>query len=150
LKCERFPGPSHVDDGGGDALQFVEEYVNPYEEWKRFVCGEPSHQSMEVHQRGSDCWLVREQLEIPHYESQFKVRRREQKQRIRDLEHYLSQEWRFVRILEQIRDMSPGRARDKAVELFWISVHHGSLHPDVEMLERRGKALEGDLHCGMM
>jgi hypothetical protein len=31
LKCERSSGTSHVYDGGGDALQFAEEHVNPYD-----------------------------------------------------------------------------------------------------------------------
>jgi hypothetical protein len=109
LKCEKSVGPSHVDDGGGD-----------------------THQPKQ-----SNHWLFREQLEITQHESAFEIKRGEQKVRLRVLKHSLSQESRLDRIVHQVQYMDPGRARDRVIEEFWISVHNGSYHPDCEMLERR-------------
>jgi hypothetical protein len=116
--CERSSGPSHVVGGGG-----------------------ATHRPLEVHRQNANCWLIREQLKTPQCESKFNIKRRQQKERLRDVKHYLNQEWRFAPILHQVQHMSPGRALDKAIEIFWISVYNGYYHPDHDVLQQRGWAL---------
>jgi hypothetical protein len=65
--CWRPLGPSHVEAAGVDAHQL--------------------DQSFEVRQQRVGQWLIRDQLEIPQRESQFEIKRREQKKRLRDLKH---------------------------------------------------------------
>jgi hypothetical protein len=125
LKCERSFGSSHVGDGGGDTHQ--------------------PKQSFQVREQRPNQWLVRGRLEITQYESKFNMRRQEQKDCLRDLKHYLNQEWRFAAFLHDFPHMGPGRTRDKAIEIFWISVYNGSYHPDYDMLERRCWALAESL-----
>jgi hypothetical protein len=147
LKCEKSVGLSHVEDGGGDAQQLAEENVNSYEEWKRSMCERstgPSHVEDgggDAHQlKQSNHWLFREQLEISQHESAFEIKRREQKVRLPDLKHYSSQEWRFTRIVHQVR-LRDLKSSIWIQEEFWISVYGGSYHPDYDMLEWRGWAL---------
>jgi hypothetical protein len=40
FKCEMSVWPSDVECGGGDALKLIEEWVNPYEEMKKSMCGD--------------------------------------------------------------------------------------------------------------
>jgi hypothetical protein len=130
LKCEESLGMSHLEVGGGDARQLAEENVNPCEESKRFMCETslgPSHVDGgdgDTHKpRYPNHWLIGYQLEIHRRESELEVERREQKEHLWDLEHYLSQEWRFATVVHQVQHMDPGRTRDKAVEWLWISVY---------------------------
>jgi hypothetical protein len=103
------------------------EKANPYGELKRFMCERSSGLSHvedgagDTHRpKQSNHWLFREQLEIQQRESAFEIKRREQKRRWRDLKPYLSQDWRFARILYQVQHMNPGRNLDRVIEDFWI------------------------------
>jgi hypothetical protein len=124
--CVLSLGPSHVEVGGGDTLSHVQNPLVPFE----------------VHERSPNCSLVPEQLEIRPVESQLESKGREQRERVQDLEHYSKQEWRFARILHEIKDVGPGRKREKAIELFWISVYNGVFRNDSDILKLRGHALE--------
>jgi hypothetical protein len=101
LKCEKSFGPSHVEDGDGEARQLIEEILyqeNPYWELKGLMCQRSSGPSQgedgggdALQPRGVGQWLIRGQLEVPERESQFEITRK-QKERLRDLKHYLRQE----------------------------------------------------------
>jgi hypothetical protein len=69
LTCKRSLGPSHVEDGGGDRHKAVSE----------------------VRQQNVNQWLIRLQSEVPRIESPFEIRKRQQKERLKDLKHYLNQ-----------------------------------------------------------
>jgi predicted nucleotidyltransferase len=62
--------------------------------------------------------------------------------RVFDVRHYLGEDWRFANHVRRIRDMVPGRARDKANETFRISVYNGhSLSNDPDFLRARSWAI---------
>jgi hypothetical protein len=69
------------------------------------------------------------------------VKKREQLEKLRDLDHYLTQNGRFRGILFQIKHMPPGRKRDRTIENFWISVYNGYHVGDLDSLQYRGHAL---------
>jgi hypothetical protein len=70
--------------------------------------------------------------------SVFEVKKRQRKERTRDLKHSLRQDWKIGVIASQVRHMEPGRFRGKAIEEFWISVYHGSQYYDPDYLRMKG------------
>jgi hypothetical protein len=87
-----------------------------------------------------------DQLKISQVESVFEIQKPERKKRLRDLKHWLKQEWRIGLIASQARHMEPGRSRDKAIEDFWISVYNGSYPCDPGFLQMKGWDLAQYLH----
>jgi hypothetical protein len=114
-ECERPTGPSHVDDGGGDAQRF------------------------KVHQQSVNHWLI--QIETPQVEFSTEIRKREPTKQLEDLEHYLTLAGRFSGLLFETKSTRPGRQRNKILELFWTRVYSGNYVGEMDALKARGFAL---------
>jgi hypothetical protein len=91
-------------------------------------------------------WLIRSQLEVLQIWSSFEVKISQQKERLRDLEHYLRQDWRFANFIFHSDYIGPGRSRDKAIEEFWISVYNGHHQNELDLLQAREQAVAEFFH----
>jgi hypothetical protein len=107
---------------------------NPYEESVRLNM---SNQGVELRQQRAGQWSIRSQLEIEQIESPYELKRRRQKECLRDLRRYMKQDGRFATLMHQNRYMRPGLARDKAVEDLWISIYNGYHLDDPDLLHLR-------------
>jgi hypothetical protein len=92
-------------------VRHICEEGNRYEELSRWNVPE---QIIEKRPQRTGQWLIRDQLSIPQIEPQYEIKRRRQKEHLRDLERYVWQDWRFVKVARQVRHMKPGGIRDKA------------------------------------
>jgi hypothetical protein len=102
--------------------------------------GDDTHERMAiVHQQLANQWLIRLQPEIVPSGSLFEIKKK--KERLKDLRHYLNQNWRSANAVLQVRDLGPGLARDQVIKDFWISCYNGSFYMDHEELQRRGWVL---------
>jgi hypothetical protein len=116
---ERPFGSSHAEDEGGDAQKFEQK---------------------------TGQWLIRDQLKIPQIDSIFEIEKRQRMERLKDLKHSLKQDWKCGLISSQVRDMEPGRSRDKDIEWFWILVCNSSHSYDPGYLQTKGWDLAEYLH----
>jgi hypothetical protein len=105
-----------------------------------------SEQDFETRQHRTGQWLIRVQSEVPRTESSFEAKRRQQKERLWDLEHCLRHDWRFANLICQTQHLGPGRSRDKVIEEFRISVYNGYHLSDLGILQLRGRAVANYLH----
>jgi hypothetical protein len=108
--------------------------VEPFEE------GGGDARRFEVRQQAIGHWLVRNQLMISQVELPTELKKREQLEKLRDLDHCLTQDGRFRGILFQVRHMPPGRQRNQTRDNLWASVYDGYHIGDLDCLKYHGIA----------
>jgi hypothetical protein len=115
LRRERSLRPSHVVDGGGDASQVVNEECFEFE---RPFCG-PSH----IVDGGGDefkqTYQVPSQWKFSEVELPTKLRKKELKKEMAEIEQHMLQDPRFHSFVWTLKYKDPGPGRYKAIEQFW-------------------------------
>jgi hypothetical protein len=81
------------------------------------------------------------QLKVHQVELTSENHKREQMKQIQDLEHYLTQDDGFRRLVWEANHIRPGRQRRQPPENFWTGVHNGCHVRDLDALRSRSFAL---------